>query len=114
MNRGVKIMPTLPEKKYKKKSIPVALRQQVWVTKLGKIFEGKCSTPWCTNIITNFSFECGHNVPESKGGQTNIDNLVPICRQCNSSMGNQYTFDEWCSKYKSSTVTCCACFPWSK
>ena len=35
-----------------------------------------------------FDFHVGHNVPESKGGATNIDNLKPICSRCNSSMSN--------------------------
>ena len=96
---------------YKKKKIPAALRQQVWIQKIGKDFEGKCKTTWCSNVINVYTYECGHNIPESKGGKTDINNLVPICRQCNGSMGNQYTFDEWCAKYKSSTVvTCCSCF----
>lgn len=83
---------------YRKKKIPAALRQQVWLQRMGRIFEHKCSTTWCSNIITTFDFECGHNLPESKGGKTDISNLIPICRNCNGSMSNTYTFDEWCSK----------------
>lgn len=84
------------EKPYKKKTIPAALRQQVWILKMGKHFQGKCKTTWCSTIITVYSFEAGHNIPESKGGTTDIENLIPICRQCNMSMSNTYTFDEWC------------------
>lgn len=84
------------EKPYKKKAIPAALRQQVWILKMGKCFQGKCKTTWCMNQITVYSFEAGHNIPESKGGTTDIENLIPICRQCNMSMSNTYTFDEWC------------------
>jgi 5-methylcytosine-specific restriction endonuclease McrA len=78
-----------------KKKIPAALRQQVWIQKIGRVFESKCKTPWCSNMITVFNYECGHNIPESKGGITDITNLLPICRQCNSSMSNNYTFDDW-------------------
>jgi len=42
-----------------------------------------------------FDFQCGHNVPESKGGSTTLQNLVPICSRCNLSMGSQHTFDQW-------------------
>ena len=99
--RSVKVVPELEaeleaEKPYKKKAIPAALRQQVWILKMGKRFEGKCKTTWCANKITVYSFEAGHNNPESKGGTTDIENLIPICRQCNMSMSNTYTFDEWC------------------
>lgn len=83
---------------YRKKKIPAALRQQIWLQRMGRIFEHKCNTTWCSNIITTFDFECGHNIPESKGGKTDISNLIPICRNCNGSMSNTYTFDEWCSK----------------
>ena len=82
-------------KKYKKKTIPVALREQVWLTHCGRVFEHKCITPWCKNTICVFDFESGHNIPESKGGPTTLDNLRPICRRCNNSMGDRYTFDEW-------------------
>ena len=81
---------------YKKKKIPKALREAVWIKHAGKNFQMKCSTPWCPNTISSFDFQTGHNIPESKGGATTIDNLVPICSRCNQSMSNVYTFDEWC------------------
>ena len=37
----------------------------------------------------------GHNIPESHGGATNINNLKPICARCNLSMGNYYSIEEW-------------------
>ena len=85
--------------KYQKKKIPQAVREQVWLHSIGKVFETKCKTKWCTNRITAFDFQCGHNIPESKGGLTTLDNLVPICARCNSSMGNRYTLDEWSAVY---------------
>lgn len=33
----------------------------------------------------------GHDIPFSKGGSYHIDNLIPICAQCNTEMGNDYT-----------------------
>ena len=79
-----------------KKKIPLALREQVWVLYCGdRNFKHKCVVKWCENIITPFNFEVGHNVPESKGGETNIDNLRPVCSKCNKSMGSQYTIDEF-------------------
>jgi 5-methylcytosine-specific restriction endonuclease McrA len=78
-----------------KQKIPKAIREQVWLTYIGKKFENKCYVFWCSNIITPFTYEVGHNIPESKGGATMIDNLRPICRSCNGSMGNQYSIDEW-------------------
>lgn len=80
---------------FKKKKIGKALREQVWIQKVGRNFEAKCTTPWCKNTITVFDFQCGHDIPESKGGATRIENLIPICSRCNLSMSNQYTFEEW-------------------
>lgn len=78
-----------------KKTIPKALREQVWVTQLGKVYEAKCVVVWCQNNVSVFDFEVGHNLPESKGGATTLDNLRPICARCNKSMGNRYSIDEW-------------------
>jgi 5-methylcytosine-specific restriction endonuclease McrA len=78
-----------------KKSIPQALRQQVWLNRIGEKFSGKCTTNWCKNTINVFNFECGHDKPQSKGGETVLKNLFPLCRQCNGSMGNKYSISEW-------------------
>jgi hypothetical protein len=78
-----------------KQKIPKALREQVWIVHAGRVFERKCLTTWCNNNMTVFDFQCGHNIPESKKGKTDISNLVPICSRCNLSMGSQYTFTEW-------------------
>ena len=85
----------LPPEVYKKAKIPKALAEQVWITHMGHHFDGKCRVRWCKNRISVFDYECGHNIPESKGGKTTLDNLVPICARCNRSMSNQYTIDEW-------------------
>jgi 5-methylcytosine-specific restriction endonuclease McrA len=86
---------TIKKVKTKKVKIPKALREQVWITHFGKTFEHKCYINWCTNIISVFDFETGHNTPESKGGQTVIENLFPLCSRCNKSMNNHYTIDEF-------------------
>jgi 5-methylcytosine-specific restriction endonuclease McrA len=79
----------------KKANIPRALREQVWIQNIGPQFEHKCLVEWCQNTMTAFDFHVGHNIPESKGGATNIKNLKPICARCNLSMGNQYTITQW-------------------
>jgi 5-methylcytosine-specific restriction endonuclease McrA len=84
----------------RKKKIPKALREAVWIKYAGtNVMSKKCATHWCPNIITAFDFQTGHNIPESKGGPTTIDNLVPLCSRCNQSMGNQYTIDQWNTKF---------------
>ena len=104
-------MPVSP----KKANIPKALREQVWIRRMGKLYSGKCPTTWCNNQITVFDFQCGHNIPESAGGPTILDNLIPICGRCNLSMSDNYTFDRWCSVFNppivSNTKSCCF-LPW--
>jgi hypothetical protein len=73
--------------KYKKKKISATLKRLVWNKWIGEeIGKFKCL---CCNIsdITAFSFNCGHIIAESKGGDTILSNLKPICQNCNSSMG---------------------------
>ena len=84
---------------YVKAKISAALREQVWIQHNGRNFETKCATTWCQNKISVFDFQCGHDIPESKGGPTDINNLFPICPKCNLSMGNQYTLKEWSALY---------------
>ena len=81
--------------KKRKQKIPAAFREQIWLRDCKQKFQSKCLTRWCNNTITVFDFQAGHNIPESKGGQTVPSNLVPICSRCNLSMGNRYTFTEW-------------------
>lgn len=82
-----------------KATIPKALRNTVWLNNCGQEFHFKCQVSWCQNVMTPFDFETGHNIPESKGGATTLDNLRAICSQCNKSMGNRYTIDEFSSKF---------------
>ena len=83
------------QKIYVKVKIPKALREQVWLQFVGKKYHDKCHVKWCKNDIDVFNYQVGHNIPESKGGATVIENLRPICCRCNLSMGNQYTITEW-------------------
>jgi 5-methylcytosine-specific restriction endonuclease McrA len=81
--------------KTKKKTIPKAIREQLWVRNFDKVYEHKCYVNWCENMITVFDFHVGHDKPESKGGTLSLDNLKPLCSRCNHSMGNQFTISEW-------------------
>ncbi|ATZ80106.1 D5 family helicase-primase-endonuclease [Bodo saltans virus] len=80
----------------KKENIPKTLRIAVWNKYIGEyIGKTKCLCCYCS-YITQLKFECGHIIPESKGGLTNINNLLPICNDCNKSMGtkNLHEFKE--------------------
>jgi hypothetical protein len=78
-----------------KEAIPKRIRELVWTTNNGETFTHKCYVSWCDNNINVFNFQVGHDIPESKGGTLDIDNLKPICASCNLSMSNKYTICEW-------------------
>ena len=83
-------------KKKKKKRIPPELRARVWNTYIGQKTRAKCFCCW-RNTITPFSnhntFHAGHIISENNGGKVTLNNLLPICRDCNgfAAMGT----DNW-------------------
>ena len=83
-----------------KTQIPKRVRELVWKTYIGKRWSGKCAVKWCdTKLNVMSSWHVGHNQPESKGGSLCINNLRPICSECNLGMGNRFTIQEWSNKY---------------
>lgn len=72
-------------KPYRKQHIPKTIRNQVWRKYCGNMLDGKCFC--CCQAIKYESWEAGHIVAEVNGGQTNLENLRPICIPCNRSMG---------------------------
>lgn len=83
---------------YSKKKIPKKIKEQIWINYNGEKYSGKCAIRWCSTKLNVWNFQAGHNIPESKGGSIEVDNLVPICDRCNLSMSNTYTIDEWNKK----------------
>jgi hypothetical protein len=85
-------------KKTPKKSIPATLKRKVWNKYIGEDI-GKSTCLCCKlSTITQLSFNCGHIIAESKGGELKMDNLKPICQSCNSSMGTM-NMDEYMLKF---------------
>jgi hypothetical protein len=76
------------KKIYKKKVIPKQVKILCWNLYIGEDkTNSKCVCCNSTTInITNF--HCGHVLAEVNGGETNINNLRPICSGCNLSMGS--------------------------
>ena len=54
------------KKKYRKATIPKAIREQCWIQVFGEKFKEKCYINWCENEINVFDFHVGHDKPESK------------------------------------------------
>jgi 5-methylcytosine-specific restriction endonuclease McrA len=77
-----------------KQSISKSLRREVWLKYMGRKFTGKCFVDWCTNKLCCLdSWHVGHVIPESRFGKLTLDNLRPVCTQCNLSMGTKVMTD---------------------
>jgi len=86
-------------KNIRKKTIPSTVKRLVWNNYIGEnIGKSKC---YCCKLtdITQLSFHCGHIIAEKNGGKIDINNLRPICQNCNSSMGTT-NMNEFINKYK--------------
>jgi hypothetical protein len=82
----------------KKETIPAAIKTLVWNKWMGeKVAEGGCYACRVTSISMRH-FHCGHVVSEKHGGKTTIDNLRPVCANCNLSMGT-LNMNEYIEKF---------------
>lgn len=87
----------------RRKNIPKHIKNIVWNKHMGSgVAEAKCVS--CRETVIKItSFHCGHVVAESKGGDTNINNLRPICADCNLAMGTR-SMNEFTSEFFGWTV----------
>ena len=76
-------------KKPKRKTIPKTVKILVWDKYIGNATG--CTTCMCCKhaTITQHNFECGHIISDANGGAISVDNLRPICSQCNKSMSTK-------------------------
>ena len=89
--------PQKPQKKPKKKKISPQIRFDVWKTYIGDKIEAKCFCCWKARITPftyNNTFHAGHIKSEANGGRISIDNLLPICSDCNKDMSST-NWDEY-------------------
>lgn len=83
----------IPDHKFKniKKNITPKTRLTVWANYHGDLDNTSCpfSKYGCKNKINRGKngFHCGHIVSEFNGGKTSIENLRPVCYNCNIIMG---------------------------
>ena len=83
---------------YQKKYIPKSLKRSVWDKHVGPLI-GLTKCLCCKHqSIRQIEFHCGHIISEKNGGTTTINNLIPICAQCNTSMRTQ-NFNDFKNKY---------------
>jgi hypothetical protein len=68
-------------------------RQDNWDHHVGQS-KGECLCfTGCGAVISQMTFECGHIVAASRGGEDTHDNIVPVCSMCNRSMGAKHMRD---------------------
>ena len=73
-------------KKTHKSTIPKAMKRLVWDTYIGEDI-GRALCLCCNHsYIRQIEFHCGHVIAEANGGKITLENLRPICAQCNLSM----------------------------
>lgn len=82
----------------RRKTIPVETRKKVWSNEFGNKKTGMCPVAYCEHEINNkkFGFQCGHKISVANKGSNSIDNLKPICSDCNSKMSstNWHDYEE--------------------
>ena len=70
-----------------KHKISTKMKKDVWTKRNRLSMIGKCYV--CTDKISFDNFHCGHIIAESNGGKLSLDNLEPICANCNLTMGTE-------------------------
>ena len=70
----------------KRENIPKCVRNALWINFFKTEREGKCRC-CLRETISIGNFHAGHIKAHANGGSTTLDNLVPICALCNTSMG---------------------------
>jgi len=85
-------------KNKKVKKVAKSQRELVWDTHIGEdILKHKCLC--CKRrYIYKHEFEAGHVKSRANGGEDSIDNLRPICVDCNRSMGSMH-MEEFIKKH---------------
>ena len=91
-------------KAYKKRKIGAGLKEALWHKVCGdECVKIKC--PVCQiRDLREKDFVAGHIDAERGGGETSIDNLIPICNKCNSCMATRNMMDYCRETYKRDLV----------
>lgn len=84
--------------KVKRKKIPTKLKNDIWDKNVGYDIVSACCICCKNTIIKNRDFDAGHIKSIKNGGLDTFDNLLPICRGCNCSMGST-NMDQYIKEY---------------
>ena len=90
---------TVDNKRKSRKTIPKAIKNQLWRKHFGNSMKGRCVC--CQNEIDALEgWEAGHVEAAANGGSDHIDNLRPVCSTCNKSMSTM-NLNEYINRYHS-------------
>jgi len=92
-NNRVKCNVLLQRYRSRKKRLPSTLTVKQWES-IKEHFGERCA--YCRMELP---LEQEHLIPISKGGEYTIDNIICVCRSCNSSKGDR-EFKEWYVRHK--------------
>jgi len=73
----------------RKKKIPKKIKNDAWDRYIGKDVATAPCICCRTTMINAKDFVAGHIVSEREGGEVKVENILPVCAGCNSSMGTQ-------------------------
>jgi hypothetical protein len=87
----LKNIKTSPYHEYKsiRDKISSKLKSEVWKKEFKTKKLGKCPVLLCNNMLEKKSFHCGHIISCHNNGQNEIENLRPICGDCNTKMSSE-------------------------
>tara|TARA_B110000008_G_scaffold279201_1_gene325355 strand:+ start:1532 stop:1927 length:396 start_codon:yes stop_codon:yes gene_type:complete len=86
----------------KRKNISGALKRDVWLKYIGNKARSKCfccrknEIFLCSGVYN--TWQAGHIVSHSNGGLAEINNLHPLCKQCNNAM-NDENWDDYVTRH---------------
>ena len=70
----------------KRQNVPKKVRNDSWDINIGEDVAKAYCLVCDVSVITSKNFEAGHIISDKNGGNSNIDNILPICGGCNKSM----------------------------
>jgi|UniRef100_A0A6C0IPP0 5-methylcytosine-specific restriction endonuclease McrA len=91
------------EKKQKRKNINGTVKRDVWFKYVGNKAKAKCfccrknEIFFCSGVHN--TWQAGHIISHNNGGLAEINNLHPICKQCNNAM-NDENWDDYISRHR--------------
>ena len=92
----------IPAKKKRRAGITGEMRLAVWEKWVGQRTRAKCFCCWqadITMLSNHKTFHAGHIISDHNGGETSINNMLPICRDCNMNMSAE-NWDDYVKRNK--------------